>query len=271
MNFKIKYYLQIADSALIYSYRLRELSIFNTHFLNSLSSSDLTDELMTIATITYQEVSRIQEKEEGQPFDIIRTTPEQYFNAILFELENKDELFVIIRLFFVDTFHSLYYHELIESKDIFLAKLAKENVDLFTSQVEKSRLWFKELKFSDEQAHNTAQKSMDVLWEYSADIFQASRADLVMISLDIGVDLHKIQQRWKIEIETAIVNEGFIIPEQAGSFIGGKEGRHSRSFHSFLRKEIVYLSLSAFLQFYANLPYPKQAICARGYQSAHLL
>jgi phenylacetate-CoA oxygenase PaaI subunit len=236
MNSKIKYYLQIADSALIYSYRLRELALFNTPFLNSLSQSDLTDHLMSIANITYREVKGIQEKEEGHTFDIIRTKPEQYFNAILFELENKDELFVIVRQFFVDAFHSFYYQELIKSKDPFLANLANVKVDLFKKQVEKSRLWFKELKFSDDDKYKRTQKHIDVLWEYSADFFQASRVDLVMLSIEVGADLHKVHERWKIEIEKAVLEEGFLLPNQEGTLIGGKEGRHSRSFHSFLKK-----------------------------------
>jgi|TARA_R110000737_G_scaffold17130_1_gene34607 phenylacetate-CoA oxygenase PaaI subunit len=236
MTPQIKYYLQIADSALIYSYRLRELSLFNTPFLNSLSQSDLTDHLLSIANITYKEVNGIQKKEEGHAFDIIRKKPEEYFNAILFELENKDEVFVIVRQFFVDTFHSFYYQELVKSKDAFLSKLATEKVDLFKNQVEKSRLWFRELKFSDEDKYKRTQKSINVLWEYSADFFQASTVDLVMLSREAGVDLHKVQMNWKIDIEKAVAEEGFKLPAQEGTFIGGKEGRHSRSFHSFLKR-----------------------------------
>jgi ring-1,2-phenylacetyl-CoA epoxidase subunit PaaC len=236
MDSRIKYYLQIADSALIYSYRLRELSLFNTPFLNSLSQSDLTEHLLSIANITYQEVSGIQEKEEGHSFDVIRRKPEEYFNAILFELENKDEIFVIVRQFFVDIFHSFYYQELVKSKDPFLSKLATEKVDLFKSQVEKSRLWFKELKFSDDDKYKRTQKSINVLWEYSADFFQASTVDLVMLSREAGVDLHKVQKEWKIEIEKTVLEEGFELPTSDGNLIGGKEGRHSRSFHSFLKR-----------------------------------
>lgn len=234
MNSKLKYYLQIADSALVYSFRLRELSIFNTPFLNSLSQSDLTDQLLSIANITYQEVTGLQEK--GQTFDVIRTKPEQYFNAILFELENKDELFVIVRHFFVDTFHSFYFQELATSKDPFLSNLANEKVDLFKKQVEKSRLWFKELKFSSDDKYQRIQKNILVLLEYSADFFQASKVDLVMLSRELGVDLHKVQMKWKVQVESAILEEGFTLPITAGSLIGGKEGRHSKSFHSFLKK-----------------------------------
>ena len=236
MDSKIKYYLQIADGALIYSYRLKELSLFNTPFLNSLSQCDLTEQLLSIANITYQEVNGIQVKKEGHPFNIIRNKPEEYFNAILFELENKDEVFVIVRQFFVDTFHSFYYNELVKSKDPFLSKLAVEKVQLFNNQVEKSRLWFKELKFSEDQKYERTQKSIDLLWEYSADFFQASKVDLVMTSREFGVDLHKVQMKWKIAIEKAIKEEGFKLPKQFGTLIGGKEGRHSKSFHSFLKK-----------------------------------
>ncbi|MGJ8661864.1 MAG: hypothetical protein ACSHXL_07485, partial [Bacteroidota bacterium] len=79
MDSKIKYYLQIADSALIYGYRLRELSLFNTPFLNSLSQSDLTDQLLYIADITYKEVNGLQGKINGHSFDVIRSKPEEYF------------------------------------------------------------------------------------------------------------------------------------------------------------------------------------------------
>ena len=236
MDSKIKYYLQIADSALIYGYRLRELSLFNTPFLNSLSQSDLTNHLLSIAAITYQEVQSIQDKEIGHPFAIIRKKPEEYFNAILFELENKDENSVIVRQFFVDTFHALYYHELLKSKDLFLSNLAKQKVELFQNQVQKSRLWFKELKFHDEKKFKKIQKSIDDLWEYSADFFQASTVDLVMLSREVGVDLHKVRVQWKIVLEKAILQEGFKLPLKEGTLIGGKEGHHSRSFHSFLKK-----------------------------------
>ncbi len=99
----------------------------------------------------------------------------------------------------------------------------------------KSRLWFQELKFGDEEKYQLAEKSIQVLWEYSADFFQASTVDLVMISREIGVDLHKIEKAWKKEIEKAIKDEGFSLPNHEGNLIGGKEGRHSRSFHSLLK------------------------------------
>ncbi len=235
MDSKIKYYLQIADSALIYGYRLRELSLFNTPFLTSLSQSDLTNQLLNIADTTYKEVNGLYKKLQAQPFLIVRKNPEEYFNAILFELENEDELFVIVRQFLVDTFHSLFYQELMKSKDQFLSNLAKEKVELFKSQVEKSRLWFKELKFLDLEKYKQVQKNLNVLWEYSADFFQASTADLIMLSKEFGVDLHKIQLKWKIAMEKAILEEGFNLPTKNGTLIGGKEGRHSKSFHSILK------------------------------------
>ncbi|MFA7273758.1 MAG: Phenylacetic acid catabolic protein [Crocinitomicaceae bacterium] len=235
MDSKLKYYLQIADSALIYGSRLRELAVFNNPFLASLSKSDLTDQLMNIAQATYQEVQGI-EKKEGHNFKIIRERPDEYFNAILFELENKDEIFVVVRQFFVDVFHSLYFQALGKSKDPFLNNLSKEKSDLFKKQVGKSRLWFRELKFGDEVKYQQAQKSIQVLWEYSADFFQASTVDLVMLSREVGVDLHKVENSWKKEIGKAIHEEGFELPHNEGNLIGGKEGRHSRSFHSMLKQ-----------------------------------
>lgn len=228
MEPKLKYYLQIADNALILSHRLSEYCSRAPFLEEDLANTNVALDLIGIAESIYGKASINQGKGFSGDDLAYRRPENEFYNTLLVEQPNKDFAFIVVRQFLTDAFHVAFFSELTKSKDSFLSALAFKSIKEVTYHLRRSSEWMVRLGDGTEEAHVKIQTALDSLWKFSKEFFLPSDADICMEKAGIGVDLNKVEIAWNQKIrEICLIATLKLPPNNDGQVAGGKSGRHS--------------------------------------------
>ncbi|MBI1835677.1 MAG: phenylacetate-CoA oxygenase subunit PaaC [Flavobacteriia bacterium] len=229
MENKLKYYLQIADNALILSHRLSEYCSRAPFLEEDLANTNVALDLIGLAESVYEEYAKIENKGNCGDDIAYRRKETEFYNVTLVEQPNHDFAHIMVRQFFTDAFHYNFFFELCKSKDHFLAALAKKSIKEVTYHLRRSSEWMIRLGKGTEEASQRTQKAIDHLWKYTPEFFIENCTDIEMNQNGMGVDLQIVQANWKQKISEIFYMSQFNIPSTDFLIKGGKEGLHSEN------------------------------------------
>lgn len=227
METKIKYYLQIADNALILSHRLSEYSSKAPYLEEDLATTNVALDLIGIAECIYNETALMEGKGQSGDDLVYRRDEASYYNCLLVEQPNTDFAFIMVRQFFMDAFHYNFFTELVNSKDGFLAELGIKSIKEIAYHLRRSSEWMIRLGDGTNEANKRTQHAINSLWRYSEELFEENETDKAMLQAGIGVDLKSIYENWLIKVNEILYMSNLKIPENRFQVTGGKAGRHS--------------------------------------------
>ena len=240
MKEKQKYYLQIADNALILSHRLSEYSSKGPFLEEDLATTNIALDLIGIAESIFEETAR-QFYTRGTGDDLaFRRAENEYFNCTLVEQPNTDFAFILVRQFFTDAFHFYFFSELTNSKDVFLAAIATKSLKEITYHLRRSSEWMIRLGDGTPLANQKTQYALDTLWKFSQEFFHENETDKAMKEQEIGVDLSAIQQLWLQKVKEIVYMAHLTLPKNNHQVFGGKDGNHSE-FMGYILAEMQFL------------------------------
>ncbi len=240
METKIKYYLQIADNALILSHRLSEYCSRAPFLEEDLANTNVALDLIGLAEAVYEEVARMEGKGRiGDNIAYLRKENE-YVNSILVEQPNEDFAHIMARQFYTDAFHFYFFTELCNSKDEFLQAIAHKSLKEVTYHLRRSSEWIIRLGKGTEEAKQRTQTAIDKLWKYTPAFFIESKADVQMLKNEVGVDLHTVYNQWKQKVSEVLYLAHLKIPTSDFLIKGGKEGVHSE-YLGYILAEMQFL------------------------------
>jgi ring-1,2-phenylacetyl-CoA epoxidase subunit PaaC len=227
MDAKQKYYLQIADNALILSHRLSEYSSYGPFLEEDLANTNVALDLLGIAESILDEAATFEGKGKTGDDLAYRRGEQEFYNSLLVEQPNTDFAFIMVRQFLTDAFHFYFFSELIKSKDAFLAAVAMKSLKEITYHLRRSSEWMIRLGTGTEEANQKTQKAIDTLWKYSQEFMLESEVDKKMLKLGIGVNLADVKTSWMEKVREIIYMSHLKIPTNEFQLNGGKEGRHT--------------------------------------------
>lgn len=240
METRLKYYLQIADNALVLSHRLSENCSRGPFLEEDLANTNVALDLIGCAESIYEEIAK-QENNGRTGDDIVyRRKETEYLNAILVEQPNDDFAHLIVRQFFTDVFHFYFFKELENSNDEFLKGLAVKTLKEVTYHLRRSSEWMIRLGKGTEESNHRTQVAINKLWKYTHEFFIESAVDTEMFQKGIGVDLAKVQKEWKLKIDEIFYLAHVTIPTNDFCIKGGKEGVHSEKL-GYILAEMQFL------------------------------
>lgn len=240
MDNKLKYYLQIADNALILSHRLSEYCSKAPFLEEDLANTNVALDLIGLAESVYEEIAK-QENEGLSGDDIaFKRKENEYINVILAEQPNDDFAYIMVRQFFMDAFHYNFFAELVNSKDEFLSAIASKSIKEVTYHLRRSSEWMIRLGKGTEEASKKTQTAINNLWKYTPELFLENALEKEMKNLGYGVDLSIVHANWKQKINEIFYMSKFEIPTSNFSISGGKEGNHSEHL-GYILCEMQYL------------------------------
>ena len=141
METKLKYYLQIADNALILSHRLSENCSKGPFLEEDLATTNVALDLIGCAEAIYEETARQEGKGKiGDDF-AYRRKENEFLNVIIVEQPNEDFAHLMVRQFFMDSFHFYFFTDLMNSQDDFLKGLAHKTIKEVTYHLKRSSEW----------------------------------------------------------------------------------------------------------------------------------
>lgn len=228
MDLKLKYYLQIADNALILSHRLSEYCSRAPFLEEDLANTNVALDLIGIAEATLEQAAIIQGK--GQTADDLayRRPENEFYNTLLVEQPNKDFAYIVVRQFLTDAYHVAFFSELTKSKDPFLSALAYKSIKEVTYHLRRSSEWMVRLGDGTEESHVKVQTALDSLWKFAKEFFKETDADIFMQNEGLGADLSKVETSWNQKISEIYIMATLKHPPLNDNQVyGGKEGKHS--------------------------------------------
>jgi ring-1,2-phenylacetyl-CoA epoxidase subunit PaaC len=228
MDLKLKYYLQIADNALILSHRLSEYCSRAPFLEEDLANTNVALDLIGIAEATLEQAAIIQGIGLSGDDLAYRRPENEFYNTLLVEQPNKDFAYIVVRQFLTDAYHVAFFSELTKSKDPFLSALAYKSIKEVTYHLRRSSEWMVRLGDGTEEAHVKVQTALDSLWKFAKEFFKETDADIFMQNKGFGADLSKVETAWNQKIREIYIMATLKYPPLNDSQVyGGKEGKHS--------------------------------------------
>ncbi len=240
MELKVKYYLQIADNALILSHRLGEMVSRGPYLEEDIANTNVALDLIGMAESIYEAAAKLEDKGQSGDDLVYRRAEHAYFNVNLVEQPNKDFAFILIRQFLMDAFHVYFLTELTKSKDDFLSAVAIKSLKEVTYHLRRSSEWMIRLGDGTTEAAEKAKMAIADLWKFKFELFSENDADLAMKERKEGVDLSIVEKMWEQKVREIFYIAHLEIPE--GNFVlgHGKSGSHTEYLGKILT-EMQYL------------------------------
>ena len=227
MDFKLKYYLQIADNALILSHRLGEVVSRGPYLEEDIANTNVALDLIGMAESIYEAAAELESKGRSGDDLVYRRAEHEYYNVNLVEQPNKDFAYILVRQFLIDAFHVYFLTELIKSKDEFLSAVAIKSLKEVTYHLRRSSEWMIRLGDGTEEAAEKTKIAISNLWKFKFELFKENQADLAMKENGEGVDLKIVEKLWMQKVREVFYVARLDVPK--GEFIvgQGKSGNHT--------------------------------------------
>ena len=84
------------------------------------------------------------------------------------------------------------------------------------------------------------QEALDLLWQYTGELFEMDEIDNEVLFLGIGVDNKKLKERWDTMINSTIEKAKLNRPEDGYMATGSRKGIHTEHL-GFLLAEMQFL------------------------------
>lgn len=239
MNSLFQYTLRIADSSLILGQRMAEWCSKGPTLEEDIAMSNIALDLFGQANGFYEYASQLNGSKSADDLAFKRNERE-FFNRQLSEQENGNFGTTTVRNFLHDTFNFLFYTELSSSKDETLAALSAKSLKEVKYHLRHSSNWLIRLGDGTKKSNLKAQEALDLLWQYTGELFEMDEIDNEVLDLGIGVDNKKLKERWDAMINSTIEKAKLNRPEDGYMATGSRKGIHTEHL-GFLLAEMQFL------------------------------
>ena len=90
--------------------------------------------------------------------------------------------------------------------------------------------WLIRLGDGTAESRRKVQQSLDALWRYTGEMFDADELDEAMMNSFNGPDLSGIAREWQEKVAAIVAEATLSLPERQVMASGGKHGRHTEHF-----------------------------------------
>ncbi|KMV69525.1 phenylacetic acid degradation protein [bacteria symbiont BFo2 of Frankliniella occidentalis] len=151
----------------------------------------------------------------------------QFGNLLLVEQPNGHFGDTLVRQYFIDAWHVALHSRLITSQDPQIAAIAAKALKEVKYHLRFSRGWLERLGQGTALSAEKVQGSINELWRFTAELFEADEHDQAMAAAGIGVDPRQLEAPWREEVAAGVYQAGLLLPQEAAYRRGGKQGLHT--------------------------------------------
>ena len=237
-----EYCLRLGDTPLILSQRIGEYCSKAPHLEEDLAITNVGLDLLGQAEnfLTYA----ASLKEELTADELAFKRKEKDFRSFhLVEVPNIDFAYVLVRQFFIDVYHNLFYTSLCDSKDETIAGISKKSIKEVRYHLQRSQDWIIRLGQGTEESNHRLQVAINELWMYVDELFYDNEIDNEMTKEGIGVSNREIKNNWFNIVTDTLNDAGLSSPENIPYTLQyGKDGFHTE-YMGYLLAEMQHLPL----------------------------
>ena len=223
----LEYVLRLGDTSLVLAQRLGEWIGHAPAIEEDLGLANTALDLLGQARLLLAYAGEIEGRGRSED-DLAFLREESAFrNATLAEMPNGDFGDTIVRQLFLDAFQVPLYERLAQSRDPRLAGIAAKALKESRYHLRYSSGWVVRLGDGTEESHDRVQGSIERLWPYTLELFDADEVDRAVSASGIAPDLRAVEQEWSARIDAVLAEATLVRPAAPRYRWYGKQGRHS--------------------------------------------
>ena len=224
---RLRFLLRIADTSLVLAQRLGEWVGHAPAIEEDLGLANTALDLLGQARMLLAYAGEVEGR--GRSEDALAFLREEgdFLNATLAEQPNGDFGDTIVRQFLIDAYQLELYEWLPSSSDPRLAEIAAKAVKETRYHLRFSSGWLVRLGDGTPESHARVQASLDRLWPYTCELFDADELDREVASAGVGPDLSALRTAWSRRVDEVLAEATLRRPADAPYRWSGKHGRHS--------------------------------------------
>lgn len=235
-----EYLLRLGDDRLVLGHRLSEWCGHGPILEEDIALANIALDLIGQATLYLKLAGETEGKGRSEDDLAYFRDAIDYRNVQMVELPNGDYAFTIMRQFLFDVFSYHVLEKLQSSSNTELAGIAAKGFKEVRYHVRHSSEWVVRMGDGTEESHERAQKALNHLWRFSAEMFQPDDVDREMIAAVGAPDLEAIKPQWEKVVRDVLARATLTVPDDPPAMTGGRRGRHTEHLgHMLAEMQIV--------------------------------
>lgn len=239
-NNLFQWLLRLGDDSLILGHRLSEWCGHGPILEEDIAMTNISLDLIGQATTLLAYAGKVEGKGRDEDALAFLRYERDYRNNLLVEQPNGDFGMTIMRQFLFDAYRLPLFEALQHSKDEQVAAIAEKSLKETKYHFRHSAEWVIRLGDGTEESHDRIQKSLDVLWRYTADLFVSDAIQSEMEEKGISPKLSDIKNAWEKSVNQVLSEATLTIPDNKWEQKGGREGKHTEHL-GYLLAEMQYM------------------------------
>jgi ring-1,2-phenylacetyl-CoA epoxidase subunit PaaC len=222
-----EYLLRLADDRLVLGHRLSEWCGHGPILEEDIALANISLDLIGQAAALLKLAGEIEGK--GRTEDALAYFRDaiEFRNVQLVELPNGDFAATIVRQFLFDAWDVLVLERLTAAKHDVLAGIAAKALKEAKYHLRHTAEWVRMLGDGTAESHRRAQRALDDLWPYTAEMFLTDDVEREALGDGVGVDVASLKPRWRQTVDQVLAEATLVVPKDGFSPRGGRTGRHT--------------------------------------------
>jgi ring-1,2-phenylacetyl-CoA epoxidase subunit PaaC len=222
-----RYVLRLADTSLVLGQRLGEWIGYAPALEEDLGLANLALDLIGQARLLLSYAGEIEGRgRDEDALAFLRDAPE-FVNLTLAEQPNGDFADTIVRQWLIDAWQLEIYTDLAGSADSRLAAIAAKALKETRYHYRFSSGWLIRLGDGTEDSRRRAQRALDSLWRFTAELFAADEVDERIAAAGIAPSLAAAAGRWEARVSADLRAATLTAPKLQPYRWHGKRGVHT--------------------------------------------
>ena len=222
-----QYLLRLGDDRLVLGHRLSEWCGHGPILEEDIALANIALDLVGQATLYLKLAGETEGKGRSEDALAYFRDAIDYRNVQMVELPKGDYAYTIVRQFFFDVFSFHVLEQLQSSKHHQLAGIAAKGFKEVRYHVRHSSEWVVRMGDGTQESHDRAQKAVNQLWRFTAEMFETDAVDREMMSSGVGADVEAIKPKWEAIVMDVLRRATLSIPNDPPAMTGGRRGRHT--------------------------------------------
>jgi ring-1,2-phenylacetyl-CoA epoxidase subunit PaaC len=236
-----EYLIRLGDNALILGQRLGEWCGHAHQLESDIAMTNVSLDLIGQARMLLTEAGEVEGKGRTEDDLAFHRNEFDFRNNLLVEMANGDFAQTIVRQLFFDCFYFHLLDALKNSKSEFLQAFAMKSIKEVTYHRELSTDFVVRLGDGTELSHQKMQDAVDLLWEYTGELFEMTEADDILIAEEMVPDLKEIKILWEKDVMAILEKATLSVPDTGGYMAtGSRKGNHTE-YLGYILAEMQYL------------------------------
>ena len=239
----LAYVTRLGDNALVLGQRMIEKVAAYPELEEELANANFALDYIGQARMFYTYAGELEGQGRSEDDFAFLRDEREFRNLLLLEQPNGHFGDAIARLVLFEVFYLAQLEALTGCSDERMAEIAARAEKEIRYHLRHNTQWLVRLGDGTDESHRRVQASVDELWRFTGEMFEADEVDTIMERAWGGPNLENLQERWRADIDAILINATLDKPQEGWMASGGKAGRHSEHL-GYMIAEMQYLQRS---------------------------